>query len=110
MIDAWGIAIHEDNIYLTDSGSHSISYFKIDPVGIHLIAKRGSKGKSVGELSYPKQLAISTDEEIFIADEWNNRIQILNNDLHYLRQIWHDSIEFPHDVKLTAEEVRICAL
>ena len=100
-----GITIHEDNIYLTDFASHYIFHFKKDTTDIHLVAKHGGCGQSIGKFVRPKQLTISSNGDIFIVDSWNNRIQILDSDLHYQQPISHHCMKFPEDVKLTAEEV-----
>ena len=102
-----GIAIHEDNIYLTGYLSHYIFHFKKNSTGIYLVAKNGGYGQSTGKFSHPKQLTISSYGEIFIADFSNNRIQILDSDLHYQQPISHHCMKLPEDVKLRDEEVYV---
>ena len=42
-------------------------------------------GDSDGELIWPVGIAIDSDENIYIADEWMNRISIFTNSGHFLR-------------------------
>ena len=99
----WGIAIHEDNVYLTDSVCHDIFHFKKETAGMYLVAKHGGYGKSIVKFYRPKQMTISSNGYIFLADFWNNRVQILDNHLYYQLKISHHCMKFPEDVKLTAE-------
>ena len=103
----WGIAIHEDNIYITDSVSPYIYHFRNETMSIYLVAKHGGYGQSIGKFYRLKQLTFSSNGDIFIADYWNNRVQILDSNLHYQQPISHHSMKFPEDVKMTAEEVYV---
>ena len=106
-----GIAsIHENNIYLTDVVSHSVMHFRKDSRGIRFIGKQGGKGQTIGKFNRPKQLAISSNGDVFVADCWNNRVQIRDRDLYYERQISDHSLYHPVDVKLMPEEVYVLAL
>ena len=48
--------------------------------------------------------------DVFVTDLCRHRIQILDGDLNYKRQISHYSMILPCDVKLTADEVFILSL
>ena len=73
-----------------------------------LVVRLGGKGSGVGQFDWPKQLAVSSNsEEVFVSDSLNNRIQILDSDLHHQRDISHQSMTEPSDVKLSNEEVYI---
>ena len=102
-----GIAIHRDNVYVSDKGEHFIFHFKV-ATGIHLVARLGGKGSEIGrQFNEPRQLAISTSGDIFVTDCYNNQIQILDSDLHYQRNISHHSMTQPCDIKLTPNEVYV---
>ena len=107
-----GIAIHGDNIYLTDSVSHYIFHFRKETTGIYLVAKHEEYLQSIISSKFyrPKQLTISSKGDIFIADYWNDRVQILDSDLHNQGQISHDSLKIPEDIKLTTEEVYVLCI
>ena len=106
MREPWGIAIHRDNLYVTDTGVHAVFQFKIE-VDMRLVAKLGSQGSGIGQFSCPLGLTVSTNGDVFVADSKNNRIQILDDSLHFQREITHQTMEHPYDVKLTPDEVYV---
>ena len=110
MRQPWGIAIHRDNLYMTDTGVHAVFQFKIE-VDMRLVAKLGSEGSGMGQFDSPRGLTVSTNGDVFVADFDNNRIQILDDSLHFQREITHQTMEYPLDVKLTPDEVYVlCAV
>ena len=101
-----GIAIHRDNLYVTDTGVHAVFQFKIE-VDMRLVAKLGSQGSGIGQFNSPFGLTVSTNGDVFVADYDNNRIQILDDSLHFQREITHQTMKYPYDVKLTPDEVYV---
>ena len=101
-----GIAIHTNNMYVTDVGVHAVFQFKIES-DIRLVAKLGTRGTGNGEFNYPSNLAVSTNGDVYVADCFNNRIQILDSSLHYLRTLTEQSLQYPLDIKLTADSVYV---
>ena len=55
----------------------------------------------------PRQLDISNEGDLFVADFGNNRVQILDCNLQYKRHISHHSMLKPCDIKLTPDEVYV---
>ena len=106
MKEPWGIAIHRDNLYVTDTRVHAIFQFKIK-ADMCLVAKLESEGSGMGSLYYPRGLTVSTNGDVFVADCKNNRIQILDDSLHFQRAITHKAMKQPNDVKLTPDEVYV---
>ena len=106
MIRPRGIAIHRDNLYVTDTGVHAVFQFKIE-ADMRLVAKLGSEGSGVGQFDYPYGLTVSTNGDVFVADYNNNRVQILDDSLHSQRLIKHQTMKHPCDVKLTPDEVYV---
>ena len=106
MIAPWGIAIHRNNLYVTDREIHAVFQFKIE-VDMRLVAKLGGYGSGMGQFSYPHGLTVSTNGDVFVADFGNNRIQILDDSLHFKRKITHQTMKHPCDVKLTPDEVYV---
>ena len=102
----YGIAIHRDNLYVTDTGVHAVFQFKIE-VDIRLVAKLGSYGSGMEQFNYSYGLTVSTNGNVFVADYDNNRIQVLDDSLHFQREITHQAMEHPCDVKLTPDEVYV---
>ena len=101
-----GIAIHENNAYVTDWKVHAVFHLKIE-ADFRLVARIGSRGSSFGQFDSPRQLSISTNGDVYIADSDNNRIHILNSSLHPIKEVTHPSMHRPYDVKLTTEEMYV---
>ena len=74
---------------------------------MRLVAKLGSEGSGMGQFNDPLGLTVSTNGDVFVADYKNNRIQILDDSLHFQREITHQTMEQPLDVKLTPDEVYV---
>ena len=100
----WGVAIHGDNLYVSDYGSHSIFHFKTD-TNFPFVAKVVTKGSKVRKFDRPRNLAVSNNGDVYVADCNNHRVQIFNSSLLYLRNLTQQPIQFPKDIKLTADEV-----
>ena len=101
-----GIAIHTNNMYVSDMRVQAVFQFKIES-DIRLVAKIGTRGTGNGEFDWPHNLAVSTNGDVYVADNNNNRIQILDSSLHYLRTLTEQSIPHPRDIKLTADSVYV---
>ena len=71
----YGIAYDSrGNMYISDGGKHCVH--KFDSHGNHL-TQYGSAGSGEGEFYYPSDIAIDEDDNVFVADTGNNRIQYL---------------------------------
>ena len=102
----WGIAIQGNSLYVTDEEVHAVFHLKIE-VDLRLVTKLGSRGSGIGQFHHPCQLSVSTNGDVYIADQSNNRIQILDSSLHPIREVAHPSMHRPCDVKLTTEEMYV---
>ena len=100
----YGIAIHRDNLYVTDTGADAVFKFKIAP-DIRFVAKLGNPIFGAQRFLSPLGLSVSAKGDVFVADSDNHRIQVLNDSLHIRRSITHGTMESPSDVKLTPDEV-----
>ena len=106
MKSLWGIAIHRNNVYVTDWEAHAVFHLKIE-ANLRLVSRVGSRGSGIGQFDYPLQLAISNNGDVYIADRDNSRIQILDSSLQPIREVTHPSMHRPRDVKLTVEEMYV---
>ena len=62
-----------DLVLVSENGKHRVSVFGKDGTFIH---KFGSSGSAEGQFSYPRGIAISPYNDVYIADYNNMRIQI----------------------------------
>ena len=104
----WPLPVHQDNVFNqpTDVAwdSQGNSYFtdgyinsrvgKVNAKG-EWVASWGSLGTGPGQFDTPHGIAVSPDDEIYVADRGNRRIQVFDPDGNYLREF---TIDVPVDV------------
>ena len=98
MREPHGLAIHGDYLYVTDRELHAIFQFKMEPQ-FSLVNKQGKQGIHIGEFNCLRNLAVSTNGDVYVADYSNDRVQILNSSLQHLRTLTEQLIECPCDIK-----------
>ena len=103
----WDIALHRDNIYMTDIYGDSVFHFKMEQQIRHVATFGSGEGSSDEQLNYPLGLTVSTDGDVFVADCSNHRIKILDQSLQFKRHVTHQSMKYPRDVKLTRDEMYV---
>ena len=106
MVCPYGIAFHRNNVYVTDIRVPGVFHFKIE-ANIHPVAALLGEGSTDGKFNSPRQLTVSDNGDLYIADSNNHRIQILDESLNFKHSITHKSMHWPEDVKLTTEEIYI---
>ena len=99
----WGILIHLDNIYVTDTQRQVIFLFRL-PV-LKMIKKVGKIGSGREEFRYPTQLAISPNQRLYVTDTYNDRLQILTTKLEFTDSLQHQTMHYPIDVKFSNDEI-----
>ena len=107
MNDLCGIALHRDNIYVTDLKSDSVFRFKREQQIRHVAMFGSGKGSSGEQLNNPLGLTVSTDGDVFVADCNNHRIKILDQSLRFKRHVTHQLMKKPLNVKLTRDEMYV---
>ena len=100
-LNPWGIAIHNDNLYVSDVNEHNVFHFMLPDM--KLIQQIGTRGSGNLEFESPSQLFISQVGDVYVCDECNNRIQVLNSKLKFKIIFKHHSMTCPVDIKLTEE-------
>ena len=105
----WSIAVHRDNVYLTDTYTHSLLQFGEDE-GFSFSRRVGGMGSGDTEFNCPTQVSVSNSGEVYVADKLNERIQILNSQLKYLRSITHPTLIAPIGVRVMGEGVYVLSV
>ena len=100
----WGIAIHGDNVYVS-CWDHTVSKFSL--IEMCRVRRIGGKGSDNGQFYLPSQLTTDLIGRVFIADMLNNRICIHDPDLNHLRNITHESMSRPSDVKVSRNRLYV---
>ena len=107
MRSARGIALHRDDIYVTDSLTHAVLHFKTKQQIRHVATFGKGEGSSDKQFNYPLGLTVSTDGDVFVTDCDNHRMKILDPSLRFKRHVTHQSMKYPRDVKLTRDEMYV---
>ena len=97
----WGVATHGDSLYVSCEGDHTISRFSLTEMW--RVRRIGGRGSDNGQFDSPGQLTTDPIGRVFIADYGNNRICIHDPDLNHLRNITHESMSGPWDVKVSRD-------
>lgn len=101
-----GIAIlRNGNIVVTDGyGNNRVALFSKDGKFIRQVAKGaggpGDKGTVPGEWTLPHKLAVDADENLYIIDRENHRIQVFDKNLSYLREFANPGW-YPWDIAIS---------
>ena len=99
----WGIAVTEDNVFVTDSRLHALLQFgKKD---YKLVRRTGTEGGGEGQLHYPYGLCIDYNGDVYVAESSNNRVSVFSKDLNFLKHLGTQQLKTPHDVKVTPNSV-----
>ena len=102
-----GIALHRDNIYVTDIIRHAVFHFRMEQQIRHVATLGWGEGSSGEQLNNPQGLTVSTDGDVFVTDCDNHRVQILDPSLRFKRHVTHQSMKYPRDVELTRDEMYV---
>ena len=108
MMAPHGIAIHRDNLYITDTRAHALFKFKIE-TDMRFVAKLGNPIFGARRFNSPRGLSVSAKGDVFIADSNNNRIQILDHSLHVQTRIKHETLMEPLDVEVMSSVMSLPA-
>ena len=101
----FGIAIHGDSLYVSCSRNHTVSKFSLTEMC--RVRRIGGEGSNNGQFNHPCQLTTDSIGRVFIADNHNDRICIHDSDLNHLRNITHESMLEPSDVKVSRDRLYV---
>ena len=98
-----GLLIRGKKVFV--SHSDCILVYQLDGKFVSRIGSRGS-----GKLQFNCPWGLSTDEynnDIYICDDGNNRIQIISENLQFKSQFGKDTLHRPRDIKLYKDDIFI---
>ena len=96
-----GLLIRGNKVFV--SHNHCILVYELDGKFVSSIGSGGS-----GELQFNWPWGISTDEsnnDIYICDYDNSRIQIMSENLQYKSQFGKDTLHYPRDITLYKDNI-----
>lgn len=91
MYSPGGLAIDNENrlLYVTDAEQDLVLVYDADPPYklLRKLGKPGTKHTSTvpGEFSKPAGVAVDQDGNVYVADTWNNRIEVFDADGNFIR-------------------------
>jgi DNA-binding beta-propeller fold protein YncE len=101
-----GIAVlRNGNIVVTDGyGNNRVALFSKDGKFIKQVGKgaggREDKGTGTAEWTLPHKLAVDADENLYIIDRENHRVQVFDKNLNYIRQFANEGW-YPWDIGIS---------
>ena len=98
-----GLLIRDNKVFV--SHRHCILVYQLDG---KFVSRIGSGGG--GKLQFNFPCGLSTDEsnnDVYICDSNNHRIQIIYENLQYKSEFGKDSLRSPRDVKLTQQHIYV---
>ena len=101
----WGIAVTEDNVFVTDSDLHSLLLFR--KKDCKLMRRTSTKGAGEGQLDVPLGLCSDYNGDVYVADARNNRVSVFWKQLQFLKCLGTQQLETPRDVKVTSNRLVI---
>ena len=104
----YGVLVYRKIIYVTDWGIHAISKFSIRSYTKTL--QVGKKGPGKRQFDTPQNLSLSPDKYIYVADCKNDRLQILDGNLHFKGRFRHHLMLRPVDVKFSHSQLFVLTI
>ena len=102
-----GICISQKKVFVTQLFGHCINMYELNG---KLIKSVGCEGNGEAQFKYPLDLDFSDiNNNIYVCDCSNHRIQILTQELKYHSMLGIDLLKNPSDVKATRNRVLVLA-
>ena len=100
-----GICISQNKVFVTQWSGHCINMYELEG---KLIKSVGSEGNGEVQFNHPNGLDVSDrNNNVYVCDCWNHRIQILTEKLKYHSMLGIDLLKGPRDVKVTRDRVLV---
>ena len=99
----WGIAVTEDNVFVTDWGLDALLQFS--KKDYKLVRRTGTQGRGEGQLHRPSGLCIDYNGDVYVAEYSNHRVSVFSKDLNFLKHLFTQQLSSLHDVKVTPNSV-----
>ena len=103
--EPWGIAVAEDNVFVTDSVLHALLQFRTKDC--KLVRRTGTEGATEGQLHVPRGLCSDYNGDVFVADTRNNRVSVFSKQLQFEKCLGTQQLKTPLDVKVTPNSLVI---
>ena len=99
----WGIAVDQNGqIFVADHYKHQIHVFDKQR---KYITSFGQQGSGNGQLYHPLSIGVDHDNRLYIGNYSNNRIEVVENDGTFVRQIGAGHLSGPYGVTVHNKHV-----
>ena len=100
-----GICISQNKVFVTQFRDNCINMYELEG---KLIKSVGSEGNGEVQFQNPHSLDVSDrNNNIYVCDYSNHRVQILTGGLKYHSMLGIDLLNYPRDVKVTRDRVLV---
>ncbi|KAI6661809.1 PEP-CTERM domain protein [Oopsacas minuta] len=99
----WGIAVTEDNVFITDEDIHALLQF--NKKDYKLVKRTGNRGAGDGELNLPQGLCVDYNGDVYVAEVSNHRVSIFSKALEFVNCLGTQQLKHPKDVKVTPTSI-----
>ena len=101
----WGIAVGQNgHIFVADNECHKVHVFDQQR---KYIRSFGQQGSGNGQLIRPEGIAVDRDNRVYIGIWYNNRIEVVENDGTFVRQIGVGHLSRPRGVTVHNKHVYV---
>ena len=101
----WGIAVGQNgHIFVVDNGRHQVHVFNKQR---KYIRSFGQQGSGNGQLKYPAGIAVDHDNRLYIGNQKNNRIEVVESEGTFVRQIGVGHLSQPWGVTVHNKHVYV---
>ena len=98
MIGPYGLFVREDMVYVTLTTQHCMQMYTCQGV---FVREKGRQGREEGRLKSPTGIDGDTSRgRVLVCDTGNNRIQLFDKDLKFIKVIRTTPLDRPLDVKV----------
>ena len=105
IVSALCIAISKEKVFVSQDGLGSFSVFDMKGT---LLKQIGTTGSGNGQFKNPRAVAINeSNDDIYVCDSTNNRIQIFSKDYSYKSQFGKTIFNYPFDIQLTKDNIYV---
>ena len=100
-----GICVFQNTVFVTQYIGNCMNMYELEG---KLIKSVGSYGNGKAQFYYPHGIDVSDiNHNIYVCDYYNNRVQILTEELKYHSMLGIGLFTYPRDIKVTRDRVLV---
>ena len=100
-----GISVLQNTVFVTQNSSHCVNMYELEG---KLMKSVGSNGNGEAQFNCPRGIDVSDiNHNIYVCDYYNNRVQILTEELKYHSMLGIGMFTLPRDIKVTRDRVLV---